>query len=65
MESPDAVDTAEKVTATVTSVAGNLMCSLCGGDWSEHVPIAEGETSPLEGCIRSLGRRLAELEART
>ena len=49
----------------VTSVAGELMCSLCGSGWSEHEPFSEGEVSPVAGCVQALGRRLAELDART
>ena len=52
-------------TGSVTSIDGNLMCSLCGSQWEDHRPFADGEVTPLEGCVQALGRRLAELDVRT
>ena len=49
----------------VTSVDGNLMCSLCGSQWEDHRPFAEEESSSVEGCVQAIGRRLAELDVRT
>ncbi len=49
----------------VTSVDGNLMCSLCGCEWAEHEPFSDGEVSPFEGCLQAIGRRLAEVDVRT
>ena len=51
--------------SVVTSVEGTLMCSLCGCEWAEHLPFAVDQETPIEGCIQALGRRLAELDART
>ncbi len=55
----------QEAEGTVVTVDGMLMCSLCGGEWAEHLPHADDEKSPVAGCIQAIGRRLAELDART
>ena len=55
----------EQHLGAVVSVDGTLMCSLCGCEWAEHQPFAEDDVTPVEGCVQAIGRRLAEVDART
>ena len=55
----------EQSLGTVVSIDGTLMCSLCGCEWAEHQPFADDVVTPLGGCVQAIGRRLAEVDART